>query len=387
MTTFFKDSSHFPIKKNYIFLSHCGISPLYAGAYRQLEDIARKQMETANMVFHQYDEILDNLRSSAANLLKTSPSNISFIRNTSEGVNMIANGYPFQKDDQIITYTHEYPANYYPWVLQENRQVKVTLLDNHDITGLLDVGYPSGWSMDELKDKVSDATKVIAISHVQFTSGFAADLQPLAQFCNDNDIDLVVDATQSLGALPIYPDELGLAAVICSGWKWLLGPTGSGLLYTSEKFRKKLENVVVGAGLMKQGTDYLDHTWDPHTTGKRFEYSTSPITLAAALNASISDLFLKNSMESIRDEIYRLQELFLKEIDHKKFTPVIFPKRHRSGILSLKCSVDPVGLEKQLPGKGVICTSRGGFLRFAPHFYISDEEVKKAASILNSMIL
>jgi len=381
---FDKSSDLFPISKEYIYLSHCGISPLYSGAAEQEIEVAAAQRDTGSLIFRRYDEFLDKLRLAAARLLKTSDENVAFVKNTSEGMGLIANGYPFEKGDQIISYVHEYPANHYPWKLQEMHGVELRLLPNRSAAGPAHADLPCAWSMSDLEAMTTSRTRIVALSHVQFTSGFAAALEPLGEFCRSRGIDLIIDAAQSLGCLPLYPENHHIAAIASSGWKWLLGPVGTGLLYTSEEFRTKLNPVMVGAELMVQGTDYLDHTWRPHESAKRFEYSTSPVSLAAALAAGIQDLFLRYGLEAIQAEVFRLQDLLLNNLDRSRYARVEFPPENRSGILSLVCRDDLNLLLQHLESKRVICSARGGYLRLAPHFYNTDEEMIRAAEILNS---
>ncbi|MDY0040321.1 MAG: aminotransferase class V-fold PLP-dependent enzyme [Desulforhabdus sp.] len=382
---FDKSSDLFPVKNNYIYLAHCGVSPLYSGALRKELEIARAQCDTGALAFKRYEDYLDELRSAAARLFKTSPENLAFVKNTTEGLSLIANGYPFEKGDRIISYVHEYPANHYPWKLQELRGVELVLLpDRGDLCRSAE-GRPCSWSMADLEQLVDNKTRLIALSHVQFTSGFAADLKELGELCRSRGIDLVVDAAQSLGCLPLYPEEYNISAVASSGWKCLLGPVGTGLLYTSQPFRERLGHVLVGAEVMRQGTEYLDHRWQPHHSARRFEYSTSPISLAAGLKACIEEIPLRYEPENIRTEVFRLQDIILRTLDRDRFTPVEFQPEHRSGILSLICRDDPDAIAKVLEKQGVICSCRGGYLRLAPHFYISDEEIKRAVSILNSV--
>lgn len=382
---FDKSEDLFPVKRKYIFLSHCAVSPLYGPAAESEAEIAAAQRDLGGLVFSEYPDVLGKLRDAAAQLLRTSPDNLSFVKNTSEGMCLVANGYPFEAGDQIISYVHEYPANHYPWRLQESRGAELLQLPNRDVCGSAGEGRPCGWLMSDLEEMVTDRTRIVAVSHVQFTSGFAADLATLGEFCHARGIDLVIDAAQSLGCLPVYPDERHIAAIACSGWKWLLGPVGTGLLYTSEAFRAKLKTVMVGADLMTQGSDYLNHSWQPHTTGRRFEYSTSPISLAAALEACISGPPLSYGPEVIRAEALRLQDLALALLDRSRFTPLVLPDASRSGILSLACADDPDAIVKALVAQGVVCTARAGYLRLAPHFYNTDQEIDKAVSLLNAV--
>src|SRR5205823_7510674 len=115
----------FPIKDKWIFLSHCGIAPLYGEAMKKEREVAEAQHLTGSLVYARYDAVLNGLRQAAGELLKTSPDNLAFIKNTSEGIGLIANGYRFKPGDQVISYVHEYPANHYPWKLQEQRGVEL----------------------------------------------------------------------------------------------------------------------------------------------------------------------------------------------------------------------------------------------------------------------
>lgn len=383
---FEKSKEVFPVKESYVYLAHCGVSPLYSGAHKREQEVSGAHQRQGGVLFSKYNEFLDGLRAAAAKLMKTSVDNLAFVKNTSEGMNMIANGYRFQKGDQIITYMNEYPANYYPWKLQERRGVELVLLPDRDIEGTVPKGKPGGWTMADLEALVTEKTRIISISHVQFTSGFAADLKKLGDFCQARGIHLVVDAAQSLGALPVYPEEYNISAVVSSGWKWLMGPVGTGLIYTSEAFRVRLQDVVVGAELMVQGIDYLNHSWHPHHTAKRFEYSTSPISLAAALETCITDMALRYTPGKISTEIFRLQDLIVNTLDKDLYTPILFPQNPRSTILSLVCHRnDPQEIEKALIKKNIVCTARGGYLRVAPHFYNTEEEIRETVSILNSI--
>ncbi|MCK5055578.1 MAG: aminotransferase class V-fold PLP-dependent enzyme [Candidatus Aminicenantes bacterium] len=389
-----EDKKKFQRKSSQIFLAHCSVSPLYNEALKEEQKIAKEQNKKGLLMMDDYLNILDNLRTAAAGLLKTKPENLAFVKNTSEGMSMIANGFRFQTGDQTIGYIHEYPANYYPWKLQERRGVEFVLLPNRDTTSGLFFSNPEGeeywpellpcgWSMADLEARVTGRTRIIAISHVQFTSGFAADLKQLGEFCRSHDIDLIVDAAQSLGALPLYPEEYHISAVVSSGWKWLMGPLGTGIMYTSEEFRAKIGDVQVGAGLMIQGTDFLNHSWHPHTSAKRFEYSTCPVSLAASLTACIKDL---PEPEKSRDELFRLQNLIVNLLDPDRFTPVKFPEPHRSGILSVICRRDnPQKIEKKLQSKGIVVSERSGYIRFAPHFYNTEEEISKALYTLDQI--
>lgn len=375
----------FPVKNEGVFLAHCAVSPMPRPSYEAIMDVSAHQMRRGGFGLNAYRHALEELRAAAAELLKTSPENVAFVKNTSEAMGMIANGYPFEEGDEILSYIHEYPANHYPWRLQEKRGVRLILLPDRPVGLRCSQGRPCGWSMEDVRRLTTHRTRMIAVSHVQFTSGFAADLEELGNYCKDHGIDLVVDAAQSLGSLVIEPERWHISALAASGWKWLFGPTGTGIFYTAEAFRKKLSDVLVGAECMVQGEDYLNHSWNPHVSARRFEYSTSPTILAAALAASLKSAVLPVGIERIQQEIFRLQDRILQSLDPNRYTPVLFPQVHRSGILSVLSHRPPEAVMKEAAQKAVFVSARAGYLRLAPHWCTTDEEIDHAMAVLNNL--
>lgn len=349
----------------------------------------REMAEGGVSALHQFLDYIPMLHRGAGAMLKTGAENISFVQNTATAMSMIAGGYPFEAGDQIISYAHEYPSNHYPWVIQQRRGAELVLLP--DVGKAAGKAALLGWSMADLERLVTDRTRVLAVSHVQFASGFAADLAELGAFCKERNIDLVLDCAQSFGCLPVYPDEYNIAAVATSGWKWLLGPFGAGLMYTSPEFRSKLSITMGGPAMMEQGLDYLDLSWKPHGDGRMFEFSAAPFDHMAALAEVMTKVFSQNSMEQVRDEVFRLQDVFLAElemsgVDVKQAKVLMPPQKHRSGIVPLQVSVNPQSVMQQMQQEGVTMTGPTGVLRLAPHFYMSDEQMRRAAQVFSAAV-
>ena len=390
------DLSHFPHKQNVNFLAYCSISPLNSPAAERAIHFANRQREVGRGMLFEYvgdENIAERFRKNFGQLMKTSPDNISMMTNTSEGLSMIANGYPFEPGDQIVSYINEYPANHYPWRLQANRGVELIQLSDTDIqqenrpyTSPIDAKFARGWSFEELESVVTERTRIVAISHVQFTSGYAANLKQLGDFCKSKNIDLVVDAAQGLGCLPVYPKEFGIACVASAGWKWMLGPIGSAVMYTSPEFRDKIAITMSGADHMKQDTEYLDHTWAPFENARKFEYSTVSYSVLDALSVGLETIFLPHTMEAIRDSNFALQELALEHLNFDKYQPVVHLPEHRSGLLAIIPKVSSAKqISRILDDQNIILTPRDGYLRFAPHLCTTEDEVLQAVEALNAI--
>ncbi len=384
---FDKSAETFPAAAGNIFLAHCSVSPLYAPAATVMQRFVQDMSSGGITALPRYFDTVPDFHNTVAAFLKTEARNVSYVHNTAEALCMIANGYPFSPGDEIISYVHEYPSNHYPWALQERRGVKLVLLGDTPQPGCpQESDRPRGWSLQELEGRISARTRLVALSHVQFSSGYGADLQELGRLCRDRKVDLVVDCAQSLGCLPVYPEEYGISAVVASGWKWLMGPKGSALLYTAEAFREKITATMAGPALMRQGLDYLDHTWAPHADGRKFEYSTLPWDHLSAMTVLLQQIFLANPIEDIRTEVLRLQDIFLENVHSEKLRFFRFSPQNRSGILAARYQGDTKKIVAALAERGVIITAPAGYLRFAPHFYNTDEQMLIAAQHLNEAL-
>ncbi|MCE9596821.1 MAG: aminotransferase class V-fold PLP-dependent enzyme [Spirochaetia bacterium] len=371
-----------------IFLNHCGVSkmlPASADAARAQIDL---QAQKGSLMFQDWVEPLNDFKAGGAMLLGTTPDNVSYVKNTSEGLSLLAAGYPLQPGDEIVSYDLEYPANHYPWKVQEGRGAKLVLIQNRthaELCGGLIEG-PGGFRFEDVESKVTSKTKIIALSHVQFTSGFAFDLKRMGEFCKSRNIDLIVDCAQSLGSLEIYPEQMNIAAIAASGWKWLMGPVGTGVMYTSPALREKIKIIFAGADLMVQGADYLNHTWNPHTDARKFEYSTHDFVGTSALAASFKSANAFG-IKRIQERGRELQAKFLSRIDQEKYKPLLFSSENRSGIISLvpagRLNAEEVG--KQMAVQGIVVAPRAGFVRIAPHYTNTDAEVISAADALNEL--
>ncbi|MBL8018362.1 MAG: aminotransferase class V-fold PLP-dependent enzyme [Leptospirales bacterium] len=371
-----------------IFLNHCGVSRMLPAAAEAASTQIRLQAEKGSLMFQDWVEPLNHFKTQGATLLGTTPDNVSYVRNTSEGLSLLASGYPLQPGDEILSYVHEYPANHYPWKIQEGRGARLVLIQNRSHGELCggSLAGPGGFRFEDIESKVTDRTRIVALSHVQFTSGFAFELKRVGDFCKARNIDLIVDCAQSLGALEIIPEQMNIAALAASGWKWLMGPVGTGLMYTAPGFRERIKIVFAGADLMVQGMDYLNHTWNPHTDARKFEYSTHDFVGTAALAASMKSAN-EFGIKRIQEVGRKLRDLFLSRLDQSKYSPLIFAAENQSGIISLvpggALQADEVG--RKLAAQGIVVAPRAGFVRIAPHYTNSEADIVVASDALNAI--
>ena len=215
----------FPICGRVTYLNHAATGPIsrdvQAAIQRQTE-IHVLHHETASARFK---PVYDNCRAAAARLAGAHPDRVAFIQNTSHGISLLANGQDWRAGDVVIVPEMEFPSNYLAWLALEARGVELRRLKL--VNGRA--------TPEELARVIDRRTRIIALSQVQYFNGFRADLAAFAEIAHAHDARLIVDGTQSTGAIGIDVETTGIDALVVSAHKWMLGPLGIGFMALSDR--------------------------------------------------------------------------------------------------------------------------------------------------------
>src|SRR5205814_10490005 len=170
----------------------------------QLKDVN----ENGSINFRSWLAVKEEARKLLADLLGARSEQVAFVRNTSDGLSTVANGLTWKPGDNIVTFSREFPSNIYPWLrIRDVFGVEVRMCEERD--GRIDPA--------ELESLIDRNTRVVAISQVQYGSGFRIDLKRLGRIARQHDALLVVDVIQALGVIPTAIDEefIDVAAGVC----------------------------------------------------------------------------------------------------------------------------------------------------------------------------
>src|SRR5688572_14901971 len=207
----------FPVTARYNYLNHAAVSAPPTPTINAIESYLADVSENGSINFKDWLATKERARRLLAGLLGARPEQVAFMRNTSDSLSTVANGLKWRDGDNLVTFRNEFPSNIYPWLrLRDAFGVEVRMAEERD----------SRVDLDEIISLIDDQTRLIAISHVQYASGFRADLKRLGRAARAHDALLVVDVIQSLGVVPVdvEADLIDVAAGACH--KWLLTPEG-----------------------------------------------------------------------------------------------------------------------------------------------------------------
>ena len=361
----------FPVRRRFAYLNHASTGPLPRRSARAIASFAHDQMENGSTGYRRWLDEYDLFRSSAARLIGAEPGEIAITKNTSEGLSFIAQGLDWRPGDVVVGFRGEFPANYFPWARLERRGVQPRWLE-------LRAG---GLDLDEV-DRACQGARLLAVSFVQYLSGFRADLDALGEICRRRDCLLVVDAVQGLGAFPLDVARSGVHALAVSGHKWLLGPEGVGFLYLRKDIIPRVEPVEIGWTNMTGFPAYSCED-ELRPDAGRYECGTLNTVGCFGLRASL-ELFLEVGQPTIADRIHALAEQAAAGATEKGYA--LLRERDRatgSGIVTFrKPEADSAALAARLAEQGVSVAARHGWLRVSPHFYNEPADVQRMLDLL-----
>jgi cysteine desulfurase / selenocysteine lyase len=370
----------FPILNKWDFFQHAGVSPLPRMAGDALRNFAT-HIENASYLEANWHPQIKELRSMVAKMINATPEEITFVKNTSEGISTCAFGVDWKEGDVVVTTAVEYPANIYPWMeVARRHKVRVVMVkEESDADGRRIV--PMGKILDAAADP---RTKLIALSHVEYASGQRNDLAAIGAFCRARGILFCVDAIQSMGVVPIDVQSMNIDYLSADGHKWLLSPEAAGVLYVRRDLQDRTRPLSVGATSVIDFLNFGDYNYTLRPDAGRYESGSLNVPGLLAMKASF-EMFLSAGMDNVTARIKQLSDYLIAGLQRKGYQ-IVSPRAgdQWSGIVSfMPKSGDPNAIVKTLREKHRIeIVAREGRLRASAHFYNTEEQMDRLIAAL-----
>jgi L-cysteine/cystine lyase len=372
----------FPLTRDRAYFNTGGLG---ASPYVVIEAVKAKmdELEEISETGHT-EQLWRELKTPIAQLLGCEIEEIAFMRNATEGINVVCNGLPLKKGDEMITSTHEHVANAVPWLaLLQREGVMIKLFEPST--------YSAQENIDRIEKLITHRTRLISIPHITTTTGQLLPIQEISQLARSKNIWLFVDGAQAVGMLPFNLHELGCDAYAACGHKWLLGPKETGVLYVRKEMFDLVRAKFVGA-YSDHGYDLAKGTLAFHPTAQRYEYGTVNIPLRVGLGAAVG--FLQRiGIDNVWKRDKALSNYLYDALQRIPDIKILSPANdtERTAMISIQHAKIPF-LELQqhlntskLRTRGV---SEGGVdgLRISTHIYNNFEEVDRLIEGIRSAV-
>ena len=361
--------SDFPSTNTFCYLNAANVSLTYSEASRinqqWFEDLSINGSN--NFTEEAEEEVFKEVHKSAASFINAKPYEIAGGSSATELLCSFAWSYSPQKGENIVSTSSSFPSTVYPWsrvAKSTGAQIRLAKSKN---------GYSS---INAISSLIDQNTSVVCISHTEFSNGHTYDLHVLAELAHKKDAILVVDATQSAGAIPIDVEKNKIDVLVTGAYKWLCAPFGSAFMYIRHNLAKKLNPGLVGFRSHKNMWD-LDATRLRYNDDvSKYEFSTLAFGCILGLSESLKYLNTIGIDKIYNYNLFLTDHLIegLKQLDAK----IISTDKcvNRSPIITAKFkNKDSESIINDLRCANIFISQRKEWVRFSPHFYNTLEDI------------
>lgn len=298
-----------------------------------------------------------------ATMLQASPMDIAFMSNTSDAISCIAQAMNLKQGDNVIINTLEFPSGVLPWLRLKENGIEVRVVEHHN------------WSVsvEDIVSRIDERTRLVITSHVSYLTGARLDYRELYRRIKMTNTLLLLDATQSMGVLPVDINEADF--VVCSSYKWLLSLHGLGILAVNPK---RTQNVMpLGIGWRSTTDMFHDQRFESFTfwdDARRFETGYPSYPTLYSLHHSVS-LLLEIGIENIEKHILTLGSELIQRLEkagYELMTP--YEPENRAGNI---CIVHPNGerVAERLFNKQIYVWGGDNRLRASLHLFNDSSDI------------
>ncbi len=370
MVDWSKVRDEFPVCKKYVYLNPAGGSPVSLSAANAGKRFYDEMLEFGDTYWETWLERAEETRSTLAAFIGAGRDEIGFTTNTSHGMNLVAQ---FLKDKgPILTMRDEFPSTTFPW-LNQKTAIKFVEPINH--------AYP----IEAIKKALTPDIKVLVTSYVQYCTGFRQDLEALGNFCKENKLIFVVNATQALGIFPVDVKKCNIDFLMFTGLKWATAGYGIGGLFVDRKWLAP-ENFPFAGWRSVELPEKMDNTsMDLKNEASVIESGCPHFPNIFALGGALK-MFNKIGSETVANRVLDLNALLEKKLGDIGIK-VINQKKdiHRSGILIAKIP-KPKDVVAKLVEKNIIVSARGEGVRISTSIFNNEEDITKLISELKNIL-
>lgn len=370
-------AAEFPWTRDATYLNSASTGPIPERTRRAVDDFNRKRATPHLLPDADLFAIFTESRELIARMLNAEPAEIALASNTSYGLNLAARALPLAPGDIVLLSDKEFPANVYPWLALRKDGITV------EVAPVTAEGWP-----DEahLLERIRDPrVKVLAVSLVQFSSGYRVDLAALSAATRATGTWLVVDGIQGVGIGELDLRRTPVDILSAGAQKWLLSPWGSGFTYVRRELISKVDPMYVGWTAYEGTDDFSRMTeYSPTLRGdaRRFEMITLPFQDFAGMNVSLR-LLLEIGVNRIAEHVRALHRPLLEWARERRVRVTSPVGAHGSAILCLALP-DSAAAHAALREARIYTSLREGAIRISPHLFNTIHDMSRVTDVLDA---
>jgi cysteine desulfurase / selenocysteine lyase len=365
-----------PVTAKWTYFDHGAVAPLPEPTRAAIATWLQGATNEGDVFWPEWSQQVERTRLAAASLVGAGEDEIALVPNTTTGIGLVAEGFPWKTGDNVVTLANEFPSNLYPWLNLASRGVETRKVPVEG--GRVD--------LDRVEAAIDERTRLVSLSWVGFASGWRIDVAAAAEICHRKGCLFFLDAIQGLGVFPLDVKSSGIDFFAADGHKWLLGPEGAGLLYIRREHLDLLRPLGLGWHSVVGGGSFTSEM-NLRPTAARYEGGTQNMAGMIGLGASLAllaDIGLGPASSPVGDLVLSITDYACERLASVGAN-LLSPREgaQRSGIITFQIpGHDPADIRKALLAAGVVTSCRGGGVRISPHGYNTCDEIDRLVAVL-----
>lgn len=373
-------TSDFSLKTNHAWLNVASEGPLPKKANQALQEAVEWKSAPHLLTIPKFQQVPLKLKETISRLIHVDRQDVILGNSATYGLHLLANGLEFKAGDEIILLQNDFPTDILPWLSLQSKGVIVHQLkaQQHVLT------------LQEIKKAVNARTKLVCLPLVHSFTGYRQDIKAIGRYCRSQGILCVVNLSQAAGAFEIDLSQWEIDAVVCAGYKWLLGPYGTGFCWIKPQVRERLNypqnywiSLMDEPGLNSEGAIKLK---DDHTARRYDVFGTANFFNYVPWQASIEYL-LTIGLAAIDRHNQGLVDQLVDGINQDSFelvSPALKIERTNIVVFSCKDASRNCHLFEFLKSKGYYLALWKNKLRVSPHIYNTTQEMEGLLKAINN---
>lgn len=353
------------IAENMIYFNHASNGPVHNRIKERLYEYIE---ERNHKMILNYDKAIiasKTAKEKLCEILGTKPDRIAWAENVSNAISLIVQGIKWQIGDRIILNDIEFPSNVYPFMNLKSEGVEIVFVKSQKGKILV----------DDYEKLITPKTKLIAVSLVQFLTGFRIDVKKLGEICKEKGILFFVDGIQGAGAVDVNIEESNIDLFTGGSHKWFMALEGNSYFCISQKLQDLVSQKSVGWTSVIDPWNLLDYNLTLREDANRFQNGSLNMIGITALDESLN-LYKEYGMNNVEKNVLSNTEYFINQLSEAGLKPILenVPLNNLAGIATVEHE-NAKRLFINLEKKNIFCSIREGMIRFSPHFYNTKDEI------------
>jgi selenocysteine lyase/cysteine desulfurase len=366
-----------------VWLNCAHQAPLPARARAEAEEALRWKAEPWELTTERFSGVPLRLKRALGLLIGAPAEEIILANSASYGLHLIANGFPFAAGDEVLVMRGDFPSDILPWLGLEPRGVATRQLAPREGRVL---------EADDIRAAIGPRTRLLCVTWVHSLSGWAIDVDAIGRLCREHGIAFILNVSQAVGARPLDVASAPVDAVVCAGWKWLLGPYATGFCWVCPELLARLTcHQTYWLSLLSAddlGREHLDLSLRGDAGAARWDvFARANFLNFSALSASV-ELLLECGIDAVAAHDAALVQRLIDGLDRRRYrltSPEIGPATSTLVFIEPRDRDQAVAIQRSLAGQGVHVAYRAGALRLSPHLYNNAADIDRALEALHAL--